>query len=313
MIKNPLISNENKEDVLQAANIFSSTISHNYLLEKELNSNDKSIDFSFYVCKKINKLIDTSLNEQFDNKLLKNENWNKVINAYLKWEEKDEKSKKMRHIGIGIDNSEIGKEIPQPIFYICPKIKEVDSFYLLEILEEVQSLSDKTKENFIDIISNMSDEVGEFYIGLMLSRDTNKIRIHFYDKTKNLKKVLNNINWNGDYEKFKEKIEDYKETYKRVGIEFNIGKEIDNDLNIVLGERGVFKTQNNNDWKDLLNKLEDNNLCTKKEKKNLLDFNYSINCISYYYNFMFKAVLSEIKVPLNDDSPAKIYLQIIHS
>jgi hypothetical protein len=321
-IDDELVGKNELDNIVNATSLFPAKLANDFLLEKRLSSEDNKIDLSFAVHAKQEQCsVLVEDDSEVDEKLYEIDEWNNLYSFYEDWLNNINDIQDSIYItGLELDYDQITSDKPVPLIYFQPDLNQSNSF-IIEQIEKIQDnpLSSEVKENLNTCLDNLPEEVDGLYVGLLLAREVEGVRLSlFKTPTSKLKDYLQTICWDGDFEKLGRNVSPFIMNSDKVNVQIDITEGIRPKLGFEFRMYNGTLVRNNYMWSDFLHVLESNNLCTTTERDKLLDCHklYNIDA-ELPYELAIANRISHVKISYDETRDdllkSKVYLQITTS
>ncbi len=284
-IPKEIISDENYQEIQNVANYFNNDITSFFGFETNLSSNISKSDYCLAISK--NKERDELQNllnsKEFPTELINKTSWKNITNFTAEWAKPDSIiNKNVLGLWFEFDTSESSEGLPEPNIFFHTKSIRIDSKqdennfnWILKLAMPLligRNLSSSIEEKLLDTIKKLPEGASIFHFGMMLSRESNGIRIVINKmKPDNVIPYLDSIGWHYESKQFIQILKELNDYVSRIVLHLNITEEIDKKIGIECSfSLNSYHTESN--WEYFLDYLEKNNLCIPEKKKALLEF-----------------------------------------
>ncbi len=257
------------------------------LLECRLGDNNPNVDFSVLAKASDGSrdiLAGLSSTNVLPNVIFTNYVWNRIRDFCLHWHEPDSLlAKNIDHIWLEFDVDQQPQNIPLPSFFFnlkyYPKFSKYQAFQeptktiatALSLLLE-DSLTPQIKQNLAICCDSLPIESRFLYIGAMLSRPLNAVRVNIIGiPEEELENYLTKIGWTYPIKKLKELIKVISNFVDIIVLNFDIGNTIFPKVGI---ECELLKKSPHLEprWQLLLDYLVQTGLCTPEKRDAFLSW-----------------------------------------
>lgn len=276
-----LVSNDNFADIQSVSRYFPSNVTSFLGFECRLGEKTPRADFAFAISGMgndrdvfIKLLKDDYLPDDF---FTKNE-WKNISGFAAAWSNPDSLiHKNVQCFWLEFDLFDKTPETPVPCVFFGPK-KSSSSNYDWIVNEALPLLKggripEKVVDLFYTSIGKIPDNATLFQVGTMLSRASNAVRVHVNKlKPEQILPYLKDIGYNDKENKLNDLINELDDKADRFVVSFDI---TDDGIGSKIGIELSFSDNNfdkESRWKDLLDYLEEKNLCLKEKKEALLSY-----------------------------------------
>ncbi len=299
-------------------NIFSG-IGENFIFEFELDQPEPVVDFSTCILKnEMPALLDYWQTDEMRKLLTANDKWQKILGFCSRWNNRGTRlNTHVKNIWFEFDNIQLSRELPEPCLFFSTRLLNPGKLNVNWLFQSALDIlmPEKMADDFIRNVKNciraLPANGAVFQTGVLLSRNTDGLRLCTTMAADNYQKYLEKIKWPGSFEYLVPAIQTFGQYADAVFVDIDVGREV----SAKIGMECCFRNDGDvkrkvTDFFDLLIELD---LCTGKNAKQVMDW---INCSGRGEMFFKKKGLerglSHIKIILNEDNTAaaKAYLSL---
>jgi hypothetical protein len=295
---------------IHAANIarlFPGTCSH-YIIEFELKAPVQTVDISRCILKKeVGSLLEHWRKENLISRFRRDRVWERLSRFCDAWGDPDSSlNRYVSDVWFEFDNHQLDKALPGPCFLFSPgnlhkrSVSDpVATDWLFDSALSIlfnEFLSAKVKEKVVNSIDALPEKGAIFQIGVMMSRNADRLRLCTSMPIDSYSGCLEKIGWQGSYYFLDKTLKSLKRYVDAVFIDVDVGESIYPGIGFECCYRGGVDIKAR--LEIFMEYLMEQRLCTQERADNVY---------SWIKN---SGVLSHIKIVMNPDQSlkAKAYL-----